>query len=262
MGNRIITLTTDWGTKDHYSGAVKGKLLSLAKKEITIVDISHDIHPLRVFEAAFVLKNCMDYFPEGTIHLIGVYSEVSEKKPHVMVEYNGCYFIGADNGIFHLMFDQPDKIYEIDMYQDSDFFTFPVLDLYVKVAAALINNENISDIGHQIEKLNTNLFYFSPADTPNSISGVVTYIDSFGNAITNITRDKFREIVKNSTFSIFFGRNELNSIVRNYGDVEPGDLMAIFNSTGMLEIAQNDGNVSSLLGLRINDKVSVVIDKK
>lgn len=262
MKTRIITLTTDWGSKDHYVGAVKGKLLSLSNEDISIIDISHDIPPLRVFEAAFVLKNCMEYFPKGTIHIVGVYSEASEKMPHILVEYKGCYFIGADNGIFHLLFDQPDKIYEIDMYQDSDFFTFPALDLYVKVAAAIINNDPVSEIGHEIKQLNSDLFYFSPADTPTSISGIITYIDNYGNAITNITYEKFREIVKNNTFTILFSRNELNKVVRNYGDAEPGELIAIFNSSGMLELAQNDGNISAILGLRINDKVSVVIDKK
>lgn len=261
MNKRIVTLTTDWGTKDHYVAAVKGKLLSLVNEEILIVDITHQITPLRIFDAAFVLKNCMDFYPAGTIHILGVRSEASPKTPHLLVEHNNCFFIGADNGIFPLLFDKPDNIFEIEMYQDSDFFTFPTRDVFVKVAAAIINGESPQKVGPKIKKLNSDLGVFTPADTPTSISGVVIYIDNFGNIITNITVEKFRQVVRNLSFTITLRGYEIYTISDSYQDVQHGELVALFNSSGLLEIAQNDGNAAAILGLRFNDMVKVFVEE-
>ena len=118
----IITLTTDWGEKDYYIGTVKGSILSLMPN-VTIVDISHKINHFDIEPASFVIKNCYKSFPKGTIHIIGVNSEASIETPHVLICYQGYYFIGADNGIFSLIFDEkPEKIILADAY--SDFGNF------------------------------------------------------------------------------------------------------------------------------------------
>lgn len=261
MKKRIVTLTTDWGTKDHYVASVKGKLMSLAEAEICIVDITHEITPLRIFDAAFVLKNCIEFYPEGTIHIIGVRSEASPKTPHIVAEHRGSFFIGADNGIFPLLFDKPDNIYEIEMYQDSDFFTFPTRDVFVKVAAAIINGEPPKKIGPRLQTLNSDLGFFTPADTPTSISGVAIYTDNFGNVITNISSEKFKKVVRNKPFTISVRGYEIYAISDSYQDVQHGELVALFNSSGLLEIAQNDGNAASILGIRFNDMIKVFVNE-
>jgi S-adenosyl-L-methionine hydrolase (adenosine-forming) len=260
MKKRIVTLTTDWGTKDHYVASVKGKLLSLVDSDILIVDITHQITPLQIYEAAFVLKNCIDFYPPGTIHIIGVGSEASPKTPHVLVEYGKHFFIGADNGIFTLLFDKADSAFEIEVFQDSDFFTFPTRDVFVKVAASLINGESPQNVGPRVTKLKEGPEIFTPADTKTSITGVVIYIDNYGNIITNIGREKFRQVVKNKPFIIGFGSYELTKISDSYQDMPPGEFVAMFNTSGLLEIAQNAGNASRVLGFRFNDVVRVITE--
>jgi S-adenosyl-L-methionine hydrolase (adenosine-forming) len=261
MAARIITLTTDWGLKDHYVASVKGKLFSLVQQDILIVDISHQITPLRIYEAAFVLKNCMEFYPPGTIHIISVGSEASKVTPHVVVEYQERFFIGTDNGIFSLLFDKPDKAYEIEVYQDSDFFTFPTKDVFVKVAASIVNGEPTESVGPVRNQLNKGPESFKPADTPTSISGVVIHIDNYGNAITNITYEKFKRVVKNKPFVIVFKSYEIEKISHTYQDEGHGELLALFNSSGLLEIAQCDGHAANILGLSFNDMVKVFINE-
>jgi len=261
MKKNIITFTTDWGTKDHYVATVKAKLLSLINKDITFVDVSHHIAPLQVFQAAFVLKNCMYFFPKGTVHIISVRAEATPQNPHVVVQHNDSYFIGSDNGVFNLLFDKFDKAYEIDVFQDSDYFTFPARDVFAKVAATIINDGKISNIGHEITKLNSQIGYFNPANTLNSIVGVVIHIDNYGNIITNISFEEFKKVVKNQKFTISFGNYIIEEINTSYIDVPDGEIIALFNTSGLLEIAQNNGNIASLLGIKFNDIVKINIEE-
>ena len=182
----VITLTSDWGTKDHYLASVKGTILKQVP-EARIIDISHQIPPHNLTEAAFVLKNCYRDFPPGTIHIIGVSTEESEKNPHTAVFADGQYFIGADNGIFSLLFEKgADKVVEITLMQDSEFFTFSSRDRFVKAAALLAAGEDISKLGTEREALNQKIL-FAPVVDANVIKGMVIYIDNYENVITNIT---------------------------------------------------------------------------
>jgi len=259
MAKQIITLTTDWGLSDHYVAAVKGKLLTLAKKDISIIDVSHVIPPLSVYEASFVLRNCMDFFPEGTIHIVGVKSDASPATPHVVVVRRGSYFIGADNGLFSLLFDDHDRIIEIDMFQDSDFFSFPTRDVFVKAAIHIANGNDLGLLGPELESLNDDLRMFTPADGIDSISGVVIHIDHYGNIISNINVEEFREIIKGRKFIISFGGYEVSEISDSYMDVDDGELLALFNTSGLLEIAQNNGHAASVLGISFTDNVKIIV---
>src|SRR3989344_8200052 len=109
----IITLTTDLGSTDFYVGSLKGAILSQLA-DVTIVDITHNIPLYDFSKAAFIVRNCYRDFPKGTIHVIGVNPETDAETTHVAIEYDGYYFIGADNGVFSLIFDNiPDKIVEL-----------------------------------------------------------------------------------------------------------------------------------------------------
>jgi len=252
----IITLTSDWGTKDHYLASVKGAILK-QMPEARIIDISHHIPPHNLTQAAFILKNCYKDFPPGTIHIIGVSTEESEKNPHTAVFAGGQYFIGADNGIFSLIFDdQPEKIIEITLMQDSEFFTFSSRDRFAKAAAALAKGEDISTLGDEKDQLNQKML-FAPVVEKDVIKGLVIYIDNYENVITNITREKFKEVGKNRKFSIGFRREEIRNIYESYSDVPVGEILALFGCYGYLEIAMNNGTASSLLGLELDDPVRV-----
>jgi len=252
----IITLTSDWGTKDHYLASVKGAILKQIP-DARIIDISHHIPPHDLSQAAFVIKNCFRDFPPGTIHIIGVSTEESEVNPHTVVLAEEHYFIGADNGMFTMLFDDPpEKIMEITLMQDSEFFTFSSRDRFVKAAAMLANGDDISKLGDERDGLNQK-FMFAPVVENNVIKGIVIYVDNYQNVITNITRDKFKEVGKNRKFVISFRGEEIHVIKDSYSDVPVGEILALFGCNGHLEIAMNNGTASSLLGLHPDDPVRI-----
>lgn len=258
----IVTLTTDWGLKDHYLGSVKGSLLK-AISDVNIIDISHDIPPFDIYQASFILRNSFPNFPENTIHLIGINTESSIDNPHILVQYANQYFIGADNGIFSLMFGNlPTKIVEIDIVQDSNKFTFSTNDVFVKVAKHISEGKPILELGYERSKLNK-LMSFEPViervDKEISIIGKVIYIDNYKNAIVNIRKELFDEVGKGKPFNISFNsfQNSIHQISQSYGDVAPGDMVAIFDSNDFLEIGINQGNAGSLLGLKVDSKIRI-----
>ncbi len=261
----IVTLTTDWGTKDHYLAAVKGSLLK-AIPNLTIIDIAHDIPSFDVYQASFILKNSYKSFPANTIHIIGVKSESSIKTPHIAIRIDNQYFIGADNGIFSLVFDkQPDKVVEIEIMQESDKFTFSTKDVFVKTAQIISEGKFSTDLGFETT-IKNKYVPFKPVIEPGengsfTITGKVIYIDRYENAIINITETLFNEYCRGKNFKISFNSfsNSIEEISQSYYDVPTGEMMALFGSNGLLEIAVNEGNASSLLGLYNDTKIRIKI---
>lgn len=252
----VITLTSDWGTKDHYLASVKGSILRHIP-EARIIDISHSIEPHNLSQAAFILKNCYHDFPEGSVHIIGVNTEESEQHPHTAVKAGGQYFIGADNGIFNLLFESDfEKAVEITIVQDSEYFTFSSRDRFVKAAAMLASGKDISELGPEREKLKEKIL-FAPVLGEDVIKGMVIYVDNYQNVITNIRREIFKEAGKNRDFRISFRGEEIHSLRESYSDVPVGEILALFGTHGYLEIAMNNGPASSLLGLYPDDPVRV-----
>lgn len=252
----VITLTSDWGLKDHYLGAVKGKLLKLLP-DTQIVDISHQITPFSSMQAAFVLRNCYHDFPEGTIHIIAVNTEESDKFPHCIIEIEKQYFIGTDNGTFSLLFDKnPDRIIELDILQDSNHFTFSTYDRFIKAAVELVKGTDLEKLGDKREKL-VEKISFNPVTEGNIMKGIVIYVDNYENVITNITEDKFKDFGKNRKFDILLRGESLNKIHTSYSDVPVGEIVALFGTHGHLEIAVNQGNASSLLGLYLDRTIRI-----
>jgi hypothetical protein len=252
----IITLTSDWGLKDHYMGAVKGAILSRLP-EALIIDITHSIPSFNSEQAAFVLRNAYPHYPKGTVHIIAVNTEESEKFPHTAIEYNGHFFVGTDNGIFSLICEKlPDKIVELQVPQDSDYFTFSTRDRFVKVAVHLAKGGKIEELGKVKNKLLEKML-LKPVIDPAVIKGHVMYIDSYENVITNITEPVFNENRKGRKFAIQFRSYEIKKISRSYQDVPPGEILALFDSNRYLEIAINQGNAAGLLGLDYKEMVRV-----
>jgi S-adenosyl-L-methionine hydrolase (adenosine-forming) len=254
----IITLTTDWGTGNHYAGAVKGALLKQVPDAV-IVDISHDIQCHDIMQASFILHNACRDFPEGTIHLVGVNTEAGIDTPHIIVEHNDQYFIGADNGIFSLMFeDNPQAMIELDIIQDTDYFSFSTRDVFVKGAALLASGKKLEEIGNPHPALNERIA-FKPVVHENKIIGKVIFIDNYENVFINIKHALFKRVGKGRDFEISFRLpgEVITYIHQSYADAAPGEWLALFGSTGFLEIAINQGKASSLLGLQINESVTI-----
>lgn len=252
----VITLTSDWGLKDHYLAVIKGNILSQVP-DAEIIDITHEIPPFNLRQASFILRNAYKSFPEGTIHIIALNTIETKDQSHMVAYIEGQYFIGTDNGIFSLIFDRmPDKMVELEIFQDSGLFTFATRDRFIKAAAHLANGKPIEELGQEKHDWERQM-HFEPVTTDDAIRGMIIYIDNFENVITNITEKVFLKLRKHRKFTVEVRGEKIQKISKSYLDVPVGEIVALFGSTGHLEIAINQGNASGLLGLNIDDPVSI-----
>jgi hypothetical protein len=252
----IITLTSDWGQRDYFLAAVKGKILSQLPS-VNIIDISHGISPFNLKQASFIIRNSYPHYPEGTVHMLFIMTEKTEKTPHLAVQYDGQFFIGADNGIFSLIFDHdPEKIVSINASTNGGIKDIAARDRFVESAVHLASGKPIELLGEPVSQWKEQL-HFLPVVSGDVIRGVVIYINQYENVITNITRDLVEKVSKGRKFIIEFRGESINGISNSYQEVPIGEIVALFGSTGHLEIAINQGNAASLLGLDINDPVRV-----
>ena len=271
----IITLTTDFGLKDHFLGSVKGALYQDIP-DVKIVDISNNISPFNIIEAAYIIENSYKNFPAGTIHIIGVDSEFNVEKKHLVIFLDEHYFICADNGILSLLCNKimPEKIVEINIY-DNKNTTFPVLDVFVKVAAHIERGGSVDLVGTKTEKI-IDVYEINPIvnNKKNEIIGHVIYIDNYGNVVLNITRNIFEKFGKSRPYVINARNYKFNKIYKTYSDAikfeiskesrkEEGKKIALFNKSNYLELAiyksnpRLTGGASSLFGLKYRDTVTI-----
>ncbi|MFV8379174.1 SAM-dependent chlorinase/fluorinase [uncultured Flavobacterium sp.] len=270
----IITLTTDYGLKDHFVGALKGKILS-EYSEAIIIDISHDIDPFNTVEASYIIGASYASFPKGTVHLVGVDMESNKENQHIVMQWNGHYFIAADNGILSMLSQKivPQKIVAINIH-DRLPSEATDLDVFVKVACHLAKGGLMNVIGKEINTIKqvTNL-QATISDDGNSLKGHVIYIDHFGNVITNISKKYFIEVAKGRPYEIVLKTKNIKTILPNYSAIASsdkypiksyeGEKLAIFNEAGFLEIAifrsnpSKVGSANSLLGLNYRDIIII-----
>lgn len=271
----IITLTTDFGEKDHFVGAIKGSIYS-ELEDVKIVDISHAISPFNVLEAAYIIQNAYSSFPKGSIHLIGIDSELNPENKHIAVKLNDHYFICANNGIMSMICNEitPEKIVEINIH-DKIETNFPVLDVFVRVGCHIARGGTLEVVGKVISEIKPikNLNPFVNEDK-SQIIGSVIYIDNYGNVVTNIRRKFFEQTQKGQLFEISARSYKFREIYKKYSDIvnfdtpeeirqDEGRGLVVFNSSDYLEIAiyKSDlatvGSASSLMGLEMRDTVTV-----
>ncbi|PBJ10072.1 S-adenosyl-l-methionine hydroxide adenosyltransferase family protein [Flavobacterium sp. ACN6] len=270
----IITLTTDYGLKDHFVGSLKGKILS-ENSEVQIIDISHDIDPFNTAEASYIIGASYFSFPKGTVHLIGVDIERNKENQHIAMQWNDHYFICADNGILSMLTQKivPQKIVAINIHD-----RFPIestdLDIFIQVASHLAKGGLLNVIGKEITAIKeaTELQAIVP-DDGNSIKGYVIYIDHFGNVVTNISKKQFLEVSRGRPYEIVMKPKSIKTILPNYSAIATsdkypiktyeGEKLAIFNEAGFLEIAifrsnpSKVGSANSLLGLNYRDVITI-----
>ncbi len=253
----VITLTSDWNSADYYVAAIKGRLLSSGAGEI--VDISHKIKSYNTSQAAFVIRNSFFHFPEGSVHLILVNPEMTDLTPHLVVQGKGHYFIGADNGVFSLILaGKADKIIRLSSREKENELSFPGMRTFTAAALHIIKGNNLDALGEKMDNFQERV-PLRPTVEASIISGSIIYIDSYKNVITNISMELFERIGKRRKFEILVQsrHNSIKNISFHYSDEEAGELLAIFNSAGLLEIAINSGNASDLLNLDIGSSIRV-----
>jgi S-adenosylmethionine hydrolase len=254
----IVTLLTDLGYRDPYLAMAKGKLLSGAK-DVQVVDTSHD--PSVTGDdmiASFMLRNVVPQFPKGSIHVISVNTTLEFGSRHVVFEHKGHYFVGADSGIFYMFLgEHPERVYDITGYSKS-FTTFPLMDIFIPVVVDIIHGKKLEEIGATEIKL-VEKTMFHPTVEPNRIVGSILYIDVHGNLITNITKNLFEKIRNGRRFKIYVrsATYAVAKISNNYNEVIEGELVALINYSGLIEIAMHNANCAKMLGVEVRSSMVV-----
>lgn len=254
----LVTLTTDLGTKDFYTGVLKGAILQIAP-EVSIVDITHSIPSYDYIKAAFVVRSFYPFYPAGSIHIIGVSSAYKHESRLLLTTYANQHFLFQDNGIFSLLFEE--KPTSVIHLREELFTTRKMKNMLGQAAGMLCKGLIPEDLGdvvtNPIEKSQ-----FVAVTQGDSIRGIAFYIDSFGNVFTNITKALFESFGQGRPFVIMFRQMYEDSVIYdNYHDVVDGEKLAMFTSSGFLKIAINKGNASRLLGISIGDSVQVVFGR-
>jgi S-adenosylmethionine hydrolase len=249
----VITLTTEWRPDDIYNGIIKGKLCSLCPGAV-IIDNACGITPFNISHASFIIRNTFMNYPAGSIHIICVHSESHKGENYLIVKAREHYFIGTDNGIFNLILNaEPDEIICIDRGESTN-----ELDIFARAAADLCAGKKVSQIGTQLKEISERLPLRATIDK-DIIIGSVIFIDSYGNAISNITREIFYRIFTDKKFRILIQSNNnfTEQISEYYSDVPVGELLARFNMLDLLEISINGADVSELLSLTVGSTVRI-----
>ena len=270
----IITLITDFGHKDYFVGALKGKILS-EQKEAVIVDISHEIDLFNTLEASYCIEAAYSNFPKGTIHIIGVDSERVGDTQHIAMQWDDHYFICADNGILNTLIQKkiPQKIVAITIH-DRLNTDVSDMDVFAAVACHISRGGLLNVIGKEIQSLKSiSVLTSTISDDLAEIKGQIVYIDSFGNCVTNISQKQFNDTIRSRKFEIIIKNKKITRLHKSYSDFPvsdtkqlkdlEGDFLALFNENGYLEIAiyksnpKTVGSAATLLGLHFRDSISI-----
>lgn len=268
----IITLTTDYGIKDHFVASVKGKILT-ALPDAQIVDISHCIDLYSIANASYVLFGAYKNFPKGTIHMVLVEAEMFDQTSFLLTRFDGHYFLTANNGAITLLAEPEDVTEIIDLEIPGS--CSDTVSLYTHIAAKLLKEDLFEGLGTKIAYDDCELLVeLRPkiADDENSIKGAVIYIDHYGNAVTNISRDLFERVRKQRKFVINAVRYRISRINEFYADFNTqvkslreyeGDMLFIFNDLDFLQMSiyksdlNNVGNARTMFGISYRDSVIV-----
>jgi S-adenosylmethionine hydrolase len=263
--NPIITLTTDFGYEDPFAGVMKGVILGINPRAITI-DLTHGIGPHNIAQGAFVIGINYRYFPAGTIHVAVVDPGVGSKRRPLIAEADHHYFIGPDNGIFSYVFGMKHEILRVFHITAEHYFlsshspTFQGRDVFASVAAWFSKGVNITRFGEPITDYRIIPLPFPETAPDGAVQGEVIFIDRFGNAITNITESdvaRAREVSPQRTLACAVGEKGV-FFAHYYDEAEEGKLCALINSSGYLEFFVVRESAASRYGISPGDKVSVV----
>jgi len=261
VARAVIAMLTDFGTRDHYAGAIKGVMLSLCP-DAALVDISHDIPPHDILTGALELAACYRFFPAGTIFLAVVDPGVGSSRRGIAAEAGDYRFVAPDNGVLTAVFaETPPKrvvsLTERRYARPTISRTFEGRDRFAPAAAWLAR-------GAEVKALGTAVRDYVRLDIPvaqqegDRIAGCVLRVDRFGNLVTNIPRAMVERLAARGPIRIAAGATAVDSLVETYAGVAAGTICALFGSTDHLEIAENGGRASERLGLAAGAPVEVV----
>lgn len=252
----IVTLTSDVGYRDPYLGMVKARIYK-GNPDAKIIDLSCEVRPNAIKDAAFVLKNTLADFPENTIHLVAVKLIVNNSQMnaggkgvdntrYLLTRYQKQYILTPDNGLFTLIDEGfNEKVYQV-YFDNENKHIFFLRDIFVDIALHIMDGKPISDLTVETKDY-YKAFDFNSYKNENQLRGRSVYVDDYGNIITNITRKEFYEMKGDRTFEIVLPGTAIEEISTTYDDVKFGEPLALFNSFGLLEIAINGKSAYQML---------------
>jgi S-adenosylmethionine hydrolase len=247
---RIVTLTSDFGTRDYYAGHLRGLLLS-ESPGITLTDITHDIDHFDIMQAAFVLKAAYPGFPNGTVHLVMVNHRLGPQDV-LLAEQDGQYFIALDSGLLSLVFEELETAYRIN---NPD--RLPWQSLIASSVARIHEGKPLTEFAELVTNFERKI-HLKPVVTNAYIKGAAIYIDGYENIVFNITRELFKQVQKDRPFELYYKRHDpITRIHRHYHEVPVGEVVCIFNAAGYLELGINMARAASLLGFKIDDIIQI-----
>ncbi len=266
----IITLTTDFGDKDGYAGVMKGVILGICP-ETAIVDITHQIDPQDLVQAAFVIRSSYRYFPRGTVHVVVVDPGVGTGRAVVAFELAGHIFLGPDNGVFDLIKSEGEMQWLVAI-DNPDLFLYPVSDtfhgrdIFAPVAAHIAEGVSPGQLGSPMNAIDMVKLAYTPPQISKEgiISGRIIDVDQFGNLITDIDADQIGFLThghSNQSVRVELGNQRIDGLAITYQDRRPGNLVAYIGSRRFLEVALNQGNATTHLGIGKGGSVRVSVKK-
>jgi S-adenosylmethionine hydrolase len=265
MRNRIITLLSDFGTKDHYVASMKGVILGINPRS-TLIDISHQIRPQDVQEGAFLLASAFSSFPIGTIHLSVVDPGVGGPRKPILIVTSRYYFIGPDNGIFSLALHREEVKQAVVLANHKYFLprissTFHGRDVFAPAAAHLSLGVRPESFGEAIGSWES-LRVARPKQKGKELQGEILHIDAFGNLISNIDEMTLFNFARSHDFFIQRGRRMIHGLKRSYWEGKQGEVMALVGSGGFLEISIRERSAEKFLHMKKGDEIKVRIVEK
>lgn len=256
----VITLLTDFGTQDAYVGSMKGVILGL-NPEAVLVDLTHDLPPHDLVAGALVLAAAAPYFPAGAIHLAVVDPGVGSRRRALAAQCRGQFWVGPDNGLFHLVFKSRADLKIVSLENAAYFLptvsaTFQGRDLFAPVAAHLSLGVELSRFGPTVTAP-VPLDIPEPAFSPQGVRGEIVYVDRFGNLVTNLAASDFATWLGGRKFRLRAGPLKLGGLARTYADAAPGEFLALQGSHGYLEIACALDHAARRLGAGVGLAVEI-----
>jgi hypothetical protein len=254
---KTITLLTDFGTKDPYAGIMKGVIFSI-NPDVRIVDITHEVDPQDVREGAFLIEEYYRYFEKGTIHVAVVDPTVGSDRKPIVFNKDGYLFIGPDNGLFTLIYDDAPRIFAIEnkRYRLKEVSsTFHGRDIFAPGAAYMASGVHPSMFGSVIQDP-VRLPDLFPTIKDNVLYGEVVRFDRFGNAITNIAQTMLDDFVKGRLFAVHLQDTSFSALHKSYYENE---FTCLTGSSGYLEFGLFMGSLREKMGLKKGDPVTITI---
>ena len=265
MARSIVTLTTDFGSSDSLVGSMKGVILGV-NPDVELIDISHDIRPYDVMEAAYVIAQAYRYFPPRTIHLVVVDPGVGTARRPLLVSADRYYFVAPDNGVLSVVYSKEESLY-VRHITASHYFLEPVSntfhgrDIFAPIAGWLSRQVETDKFGELVTDYAKFAAPLPKRVNEKLVKALILRVDRFGNLMTNLTPADLPELFQENptAFKMVVGKGEVTQLKTAYADGAPGELFAILGSSGYIEIAANKGSASQAMGVGRGVEVGVVL---